>query len=372
MTQNPIAKTPSPYKLHIHRAMKHVPISWMGLWAVQQIATLADPMYDIMMAVRSRRFDELLPKLPETSIWLNLYRDHEAMTRGIGNAMPGLWGMDGDATQNSIDNSRRISRVERAKPGAISHQILSAITPFEFMKEIEIALIQIQRDYKRHLIELRQIFRDGLPFDDEDDFDAALKREPAVYFYARVVLPSVMLYQASPQILLRQVRSQKSETKQLEAVERLVRLDPLAIHLPDIIAWSNVDDGEARLMRREKLSKWHQGGLSHGKFDRSGFKAVMGALMQSVANRMGSYLNFKTGKWHPSGMTAAQVKSMLDAAAIDRAGHWRGICDLDIEGIQADSWRRQLHRYRRLWDRLVPSITGHNSLLLESGVNGHN
>ena len=107
--------------------------------------------------------------------------------------------------------------------------------------------------------------------------------------------------------------------------------------------------------------KWRRQGLNHNRFQRQGFKAVVGALIQSIAERVGPYLDGK-GQWYDSGMTAEQVRALFHAVEMDRVGVRRGVADSDIESITLNGWQRQLSRYKKPWDKLVPCIRGQKSV----------
>lgn len=103
---SPRKPTPSIYKLHIHRTFDFVKINYLGQQYIQQAAVMAEPLYELMLALRDKRFDEALPKLPPIIVWEQMYKDHRLITLGLGNALPELWGMDGKETQELLDKKR--------------------------------------------------------------------------------------------------------------------------------------------------------------------------------------------------------------------------------------------------------------------------
>jgi hypothetical protein len=332
----------------------------LGQRFVQHVAVLADPMYELMLSVRSRQFDVLLPRMPDAKIWLGLYRDHRSVLRGIADALPGALGLSGQETEQLLDDSRAVSLHEKKHPGEISKAILSEVSQNDLSRYLTFVVRCAERDYKRHLRELRSDLRGSPSAEDVSEFDVSLHEQSAVYFYIRVILPAMILFRTTPQRLLRQARSGASESDRLDAIEHLVRLDPLAIQMPEIQEWINVDKGAVRLERESMALKWRQQGLDHGQLQRQGYKAAIGALIQSIAKRMGPVL-LADGSWREVSMTAQQVRDLFDAVALDRAGLKRGVADTDIESLTPNSWQRQLARYRSSWDELVPSIRGQKS-----------
>lgn len=131
-------KSPSPYKLHLHRAMQGVPINWIALTEIQHIAAMSTPLYDVLTSLRSGRVDELLPKLPAVEEWHRLYADHRQITQGIGNSLPSLMGADGVEIQEGLDFARNVSRIERQNPGEISSELLRQARPHKIRQFFKI------------------------------------------------------------------------------------------------------------------------------------------------------------------------------------------------------------------------------------------
>lgn len=361
-------KRPSPFKLHLHKQMQHIPISYLGLMTVQEMAAFADPAFELMTLIRNKAFDEALPQLPAIQTWLSFYRDHRALTRGLGNQMPLFAELDGDESQDLLDGSRAISNYEQVRPGVTYRFIRRELGSYKLRQLIRIALKQQPRLYKAHLLDLRRNLDSNFGYaePEEADFGEVLNREPAVYFYVRTVLPAVLLWQTTPQRLLRQVRSSRDEKKRSEAVERLLRLDPQAGQMPEVREWINVPDGAIRQVRRDQTLLWQQQGLDHDKFEPAAFKAMLGALIQSTVRRLGCYFDFM-GRWHKADITAAQVRGLFHAAAKDRAGGNARAFDADVADMQLESWRRQLLRYRPAWDKIIPAHPGLKLTGSESG-----
>ena len=80
----------------------------------------------------------------------------------------------------------------------------------------------------------------------------------------------MILLRKTPQKLLCQVRSGTTATERLEAVESLVRLDPLAVQIAEIQSWINVPDGPVRLERESQVLIWRKQGLCHNKIQSDG------------------------------------------------------------------------------------------------------
>jgi hypothetical protein len=324
---------------------------------IQKAAVMAEPMYDMMQALRDKRFDAALPRLPKLDEWLPYYRDHRSMTQGLGNAMPKLWGMDGDEAQTLLDDSRAISQYTSTHREEVTSEIRRTMKPHKLQQLFRVSFKLAVKDYKNHLHELRREMRGPVVDDGAEEFGVALERSPAVYFYTRVVIPSIVLWRTTPLRLLRQARGSKGPVIQAEAIERLVRLDPLAMHFPEVREWTNVSDGPTRQHREALALHWRTQGLNHKKISRTTFKEVIGAMIQSAAVRLGRYYDFSKG-WTNVTMNATHVMSLFNAVAHDRARRVKGVYDTDLANLQSSSWSRQLSRYRRCWDQLLPELPG--------------
>lgn len=329
----------------------------MGREAIQHIAALSDPMFKVASAVRNGELDELLPRRPDVDHWHALYRDHDMITRGIGNAIPDLWGIDGDEMLETMDFVREFSYQARTKPRELATELLGDVSLHKFTQFWRVGIRQCKRNYRQHLIDLRDFLRGSDPHDVGGQFELAIRGEPAVYFFLRVVFPAILMWQTTPQRLLRQARSANDQTECAKAVERLVRLDPLAISLPDIQAWQNVDDGPTRQYREQQVLIWRKQGLNHGEFTIQDFKMAMGGLILTTARHIGRYLDAR-GVPHDVDITTTDARNLLDAAAQDRAGRTNGVCDEDIEEVLPSTWSRRLRHYRKIWDQLIPGTPG--------------
>jgi hypothetical protein len=354
------ASSPSPYKLRIHRVFDRTPISYLGLQTIQNAAVMTEPMYELMMALRDKRLDQMMPSLPPIEDWLSLYRNHRRITIGLGDAYPSLLGVDGEAAQSLLDDARAISRESRLNRDALTRAICGELNPRKLSQVIRIAHKEARRDYARHLNELRCFLRDDT-YDEEEsrEFGVALEQSAEIYFYVRVVLPAMLLWQTTPTQLLRMSRGSRGEQAQAVAIERLLRLDPMAIYLREVHRWVNVSDGTIRTQRYDLQNQWRTQGVDSGRISRRQFKQLMGAMIQSTASRVGAYFDLAKG-WRKTQLTAADVRGVFDAVAQDRSKRVRGVVDKDIADIQADSWSKQIRRYRDCWNQLLPEVPGPN------------
>ena len=291
------------------------------------------------------------------------------MSRAVFDAAGGLGG-GGAGVQRTLDEARAVSVYERRHPGRISGGLVRVYGRPTLAGMFYSWQRAGEKMYRIHLRELRREIRSGFRGDDGGpDLGERVAADPALYFYVRAVLPAGLAYRTTLQRLLRTLRSHPDPADRADAAEKLVRLDPRALTLPDVAAWQNAADGAVRAQREAAALRWRGQGLGTGRFDRAGFKAVLGSAALSLAQRQGQVLTLR-GTWDACTLTAAGVRGLFHAAerdrvaltAVDHRVHYRGdfrergVFDPDLGDMQAESWSRQLRRYRPDTDALFPVI----------------
>ncbi|MEO1083938.1 MAG: hypothetical protein AAFY88_06830, partial [Acidobacteriota bacterium] len=283
------------------------------------------------------------------------YGGHRPLTAGLDAALPGILNLGEIPTLDVLDDSRLLSRYAREQPETFKALMPEFASSQGCRRHFEVGIRWQRRDYKRHLLRLGREIRTGEFDDDGVDFDAMLKEHAALYFYMRVVLPGFLVFQTLPIRELRRLRLNPSGADAAKAVERLVRMDPQAPQLVEVRRWINVEDGATRRQRQDQVQAWSRQGLGGGKHSPQRLKAVLGAVIQVAVERMGRYIDFVNPGLQPASISAAQVRRLFDAVAIDRAGRGREASmqvDTDLAEMQPGSWATQLRRYRPLVDHL--------------------
>lgn len=310
----------------------------------QQVAVVADGLFELMRGYRERKIDQRLPGLPPPSEWLGFYTDHRRITL----ALPyGLIGEDvtGKQLQDSLDAMRDLSTLARNEPLAL-REMLKRVGVRRLWKWVHMSWRSTHREYWRNLKRLSLEIR-GKGGDGAEGFDRALRESPEFLFYVRVVLPCLCLYQTLPIRLLRQAT--REGPNQARAVERLLRLDPVAFHHEGIAKWCYGEAGGVRTEREAMAYRWMAEGLNTGKFERRAFKEILGGLIEAFAGSVGGYWCWKERKFLPGKINSKEVMDLFHAVAMDRGQRRRVLYDPDLQEIEPGSWARTTRKYRRLW-----------------------
>jgi len=331
-------------KLHIHRWTRFVEANLLTVAMAQTAAVSADMMFNLMRYVREGVVDDLLPPRPDLELWQRLYRDHRPLTVAVGQAVADCT----DPTLQDMLDSTNAIRVWSAGAAEEIREWVKRVGRHRIRRWLIVGWREGQRAYKSHLQDLAAMLHgDDAP--ESDDFGDMLRRSPEVYFYFRVVLPCVCIHRRLPVTLLRQARRGNEQ-----AIEQLVRVDDLAIHDPGIVRWWSEQTGETRRVRRDLLHQWASEGLNHGQFNRGRVKIAIGGLITAMIETVGAYWCVRARRIKPGRITAAQVQSLFNAVAMDRAVRkHRGIVDPDLGDLQPDSIRRMMASDKRLWRAIL-------------------
>lgn len=299
-----------------------------------QAAMIADQAYGIMEALRAGWIDDRLPARPGMGIWLALYRDHRRVCRALGDNLPNPFG-SGRRLEERGDLLRMVLRQMERRPELVGES-WSAMTKQQRQRLVSRGQRVAQRLYRRHLREL-EVALSGEDEESEEDLGELIGQVPEIHFFFRVVLPCFLSYESGPIELLRQARSGDPG-----AMEKLLRLDPEALHDPRIGAWVHEAEGSVRGGRLDMVAHWMEEGLS-GPFSRRALKCSLGGLIARFSETVGRRL------------TARQIRDLFDALARDRAAAEGEsvLIDADLADLSLEGFQKAIQRHRRLW-RLIP------------------
>lgn len=346
---------PSVFKLQIHKALDEAKLSYLSKELIQDVAVGADWVHGVMEAIREGTVDERLPAKPEPAVWLGYYRDHRRVTVAINNYFPEVLGGKGEEGQRNLDDLRAAMNQARENPTKFKNQLkrFGKKRLVLFLQEIFRAR---GKAYKRHLEEVRRELT-GTGRKDKRNVDRILEKSPEFHWYLRVALPCVVVYRTFPITLLRMARRRgkgaSGAAAQARAIERLVRLDPMAIHDPKIERWINGVHGSVRELRIQQVNAWVSEGLDTGKFSARMVKQSMGGLILALAELFGRYWSWVPPLLREPYIEARHVLELFHAVQRDKAGKVVGVYDEDLVDLQLESWRRAIKTQRKLWIKML-------------------
>ena len=271
-----------------------------------------------------------LPPRPPMREWIAMYRHHRAVQNGFGVG----FGFPADMTASGfLDDIRSLSHMSQEEVAAevaeLSHdEMQDLIRPF--------IGIPFPPDDTTLRAMLNELDAEAEPDGPEDELQVdELIACPAGQFYFRVWWPCWILYREYPPRLMRAAR-----LGDLDALDRLLRLDKYAVHDPGIarVLGDVMDVGSANA-RKQVVNALS--GRPRVKLTDSGVRAGLAGLISQLA-----FL------FH-SKVTAPEIQALFDAVERVRGG---SLTDRKIAAA-GESWSKAVQRGRN-WPSLPTGPAG--------------
>lgn len=350
----------SVYKLQVHRCAANVGCNALILATAQFAAANTGRLVEVLHQLRQGKLDELLPARLPIDQWVSLYSEHRRVMMCVADHFPHLLG-NGSKTLARLDQYRAISTMVRTDPKAFA-ALIERRGEAWLMRLFSTGRNLGLRQYRRHLQALEADFSGVGDDANGPDFGTRLKESPELLFYFRVVLPCLCVYQTHPASLLRKARRATNEQQRAQAIERLVRIDPMMAHEPSVVEWCHgSDSGTVRKARMEQIDHWCRTGLD-GRFSSMQVYASIGGLIWGLVESFGLYIDSKRQKLRKPSITAEQIRQLFYAVEEDRrrlGGKGRLGADTPsvalpaLDDLTLDGWRKAIYRQRKLWGPLL-------------------
>jgi len=338
----------SVFKLTVHRWACLNGLSIYSAVLAHQAVLSAERVWKLSVCLREGGFDRLLPKRPDADRWLGMYRNHRGVLTKGWNAMerpekgvPGAGTVLAESRLVSHEAQHHSERFKKRLQGQ-----LALVSEGRLRRLLRVGFRQAHKSYKRHLEEVAAEIA-GRPADEDlSRVGESLATVPEFYFLLRVWLPCLFEYCTFPGELLRQARQGDED-----AIEKLLRLDDLAIHDRGIQAWVNGEGGPQRLARLGDASKW-AAKLPAGQNSAWHFKQCVGGLISAMSQKTFYVLD----RWglKPTPLESPRIMDLFDALYRDREGRKQAVMTApDFAEVNPESWAKAVQRYRKQWDRLL-------------------
>lgn len=249
----------------------------------QQLASFAGYLHEILSYVKNQ---EHIPKLPEAAPkeWLQLYRNHRLLEKRLTHAIKQFGGFAEVIVTCYL--ALRSPKKLATSPNQESQENLAAA----LQQIYQLNLADIESDVKNR------------PLDDETIRKAKdLFVTQEVLFLCKVVLPCLLFYGMAPCKLIRRAR-----LGNLEALERLIRLDKLTLADPGIIRQTQ------RLLHHNKY-----------KYDSVVAKAIKDAPKFTLSHKSATYLLAGLisllSEVFGHKLEEPEIRALFDAVAHDRS-----------------------------------------------------
>lgn len=234
------------------------------------------------------------PPPPPIPLWLPFYRSHRAIQAGIGSGM----GLPTDYSNELLDDLRAIRHVTSEELKEEVAEIGEA--NFETFVRMFVGIPFPPDDATLRVMLAAETGNTAAP--GEDDVIDSLLISPAGQFYFRVWLPCWILYREYPPRLLRRARG-----GDLDALEKLLRLDKTVIHDPRIAERVHQLTHAGAKRDRDQILDAIQG-KPKGRLDAKGMRYGVAGLISQLA------IVFHTR------VTASEIAALFDAIERVRTG----------------------------------------------------
>ena len=336
----------NPYKLTLNIWACNLELSIWSAMLAHQAVLCAEMMHGLSVYLREERVDRMLPQRPTPDRWLAMYDDDRGVFAEAINACP-EWSGEGRIFVKTFDQFEKLGRLTREHPERMKEYIgdrLQQVPKRRLRAWLRLGQREARKEYREHLDEVAAMVS-GTDDENVDWMDGALAESPEFYFCMRVWLMCTTEYAMRPGELMAQARMGDEK-----AIEKLIRLDDLAVHEPSIVAWINGEGGAQRVARQRQVRKWQQQGPI-GQNHEWHYKQSVAGMLSSLSRR--AFVVWKGKKLKPQPLTAKQIMHLFDALHRDKSGRKKAVMvDPDFEDVLEGTWSKAVRRYRKMWDKV--------------------
>ena len=293
------------------------------------LAESANDCLEFLEMFKSRRLARKIPFRSNPDQWLNLYRDHRKLYKGVTEALRNLDKESSDAVDfyefviNSFNESKKMEMEEKRKAlESLSQEELenTFIVVKESVRELEDWVIKLFRNNENE--ESKELTEKEIKKRAEKFFQ---KQE--IIFFLRLYIPCVLIYGIYPVKLLWKARKGDED-----ATEKLLRLDKMIIYDSKIkqIIWQTQSeekrikfDSMIKSIRREPKIR----------LEIQKVKYSLAALISIISTAI------------RQDFSAPDIQKLFDAIARDK--NEENICDEDIAA--GETFEKAIQRYKKFW-----------------------
>ena len=290
-----------------------------------QVAVIAEDMHQAFRQIRERRIFNYQYPLPPLLAWFTLYRSHQKALAFLRSLFVGFSAFSTEAIElgeTIFEMSQMIHRgkitLDEYVHSADEIKRIQAI----FLSVLDTSFQEMQSDFSNNPVDpsVKEAFKQLLS-----------EKELESSFYTLVVAPCWLLYRTHPTRLYR-----KARLGDIEALEKLLRLDPLMLHDPAIgnriqaLRFANKTAAYENLLeaplKRPKT-----------RITRKKIKYSMAGLISALATIIKQPL------------TEPEIRALFDAVAQDTNG---SPIDTDLPD-SPEAFARAISRDRSLWIQTI-------------------
>jgi len=297
--------------------------------ASQQIAFGAEPCFQALHALKSGEPVDGFTEAPHIDYWISLYKNHKKITESFKKTFSGFDELSEIGI--SISDLLSFNRKQRRMLGSKKYNN-NLRKKFESLSQED--WDEIQNFWK----EVYLISLDSIKSDIAGEYDKELSekikntiKEPEMIFYLRVWVPCWMLYGELPPTLLRSAR-----LGNIEALEKLIRLDNSVIHEPKI----------AEILHQASAKKNKSTYNLLVKAQLKGPKTKI--TLQKIKMNFAGFISAASSAFGHR-LSEPEIRSLFDAVACDTG---KGDIDTDIPD-SPEAFAKAIQRERQFWS-IIP------------------
>lgn len=297
------------------------------------LAESAKDCLEFLEMFKSRRLARKIAFRSTPEQWLNLYRDHRQLYKGVTEAIRGLDKESSDAVDfyeyviRCFNESKKIDIEEKRKA-------LESLSPEELEKTFAVAKDSI-REMEDWVIKL---FRNDENETSNELTEKQVKKraekffqKQEIIFFLRLWIPCFLIYGTYPVKLLSKARKGDED-----AIEKLLRLDKMIIYDSKIkqIIWQTQNEDKRikfdlmmKSIRREPKIK----------LEIQSVKYALAALISIMSIAL------------KQNLSAPEIEKLFNAIARDK--NEENIIDEDI--AEGETFEKAIQRYRKFW-QVIP------------------
>jgi ribosomal protein S17E len=284
---------------------------------------------DMLELFKSRNVIRNFPLPSNIDQWLNLYRNHRKLNKGLTDAYRKLGSEESknaDIYELVLKSFKELKKLTYEERKRIFENLSTAESQNVFTEsKNKVAGMQdrVMNLFKDNDTEINL---NEVSESDKKKYEKFLKK-PETIFFLRVWIPCFLVYRTYPQRLLRKARKGDEE-----ALDKLIRLDKMIVYDPKIkeIFYNAQDDDN----RRSTINTITTAIQKNPKIiiDIKKMKYAIAGLISSISQALGQKL------------TAAEIGKLFNAIAKD-SGEITGDDDITV----GETFEKEVKRYRDLW-----------------------
>ncbi len=301
----------------------------------QQVAVNAEPCFEFFELFKVGERIENYHELPPLKTWLSFYKNHRLLYEyliKVFKEFGGIGEIGAELAELLSFNRKKRRQLGSTKFNNKIKEVIGELSPNE-MQQLISEINNFWEDvYNLNLADIKS----GINGTEDDGFIKKFKdvlKDHEMLFFIGVWTPCWILYGEFPPTLLRSAR-----LGDIEALEKLIRLDPSVIHDQKIAEYLHQAKSKRNKFEYNHLTRCLQKNPKV-KITRAKIKMNFAGLISAMSSALGHRL------------TAAEIRDLFDAVESDKK---RSDSDIDEDiPLKPENFLKAIQRERQFWS-IIP------------------